>query len=330
MFRGASTLTFFLVWGILILNFKCLGSKKVGKLLAGDGQRTKNRVSTASVAFFICALLVIVFAFLLVEKGLSEMQNSITAVGYNDEIATHQNEFLTLSEDLKSMVNRAMSNFNELNRIFGHSMCPPNIDPTIQNGMIQIIDGILEVLKNANHVEDSKLTVLDDLIGMLNKTTAEMNGSLQQIQLSDFHVLGLLIPLLLLPLYFVGSILLRWTRYDIGNLQKAHYFFLWWIVLPLFVVTILFTIAAASSVTVGAIANADFCSGGPNKTPEVNVHALLDTNEATRSGLPNDIASFYVDQCTSNDTPFGFLEDYAHVLVRAYLRCDLKKRNAGV
>lgn len=82
LFAGVFIIAFFLAWTILLAVFKCLGQKKVG-FLSGKpfkvpyGSKKPKRVRTA---FFVAAVVLVIFAFLLVFKGLTQVKTGVSNV----------------------------------------------------------------------------------------------------------------------------------------------------------------------------------------------------------------------------------------------------------
>jgi hypothetical protein len=71
---------------------------------------------------------------------------------------------------------------------------------------------------------------------------------------------------------------------------------------------------AAGFTVLTAEANADFCSGGMEDTPEATINAILAQYNQTDENFFYKAVTFYTNQCTTSD-PWDFLQTYYSQLV---------------
>jgi hypothetical protein len=108
IFIGVLIFTFFLVWLILLLVFKCLG-KKVGFLSGARMMDPGTRGSCTrpnKIRFFFClsTVLAIVFAILLETKGLANLRNTTNSIQQsNDHVAYILEQFQGIANNIRAV-----------------------------------------------------------------------------------------------------------------------------------------------------------------------------------------------------------------------------------
>lgn len=136
-------------------------------------------------------------------------------------------------------------------------------------------------------------------------TSIEENA--QQIQFGDWQYLVIIIPYIITPALLMVGVSAAWCESDWPRFRT----FLSWIVLPIFILQILFAFSLSSAMTMGATANADFCSGGQSQTPDATVKQILVNMGYSSQEWSSSMLNYYVDQCTAQD-PFALLREFQH------------------
>ncbi|KAI2493290.1 hypothetical protein MHU86_21249 [Fragilaria crotonensis] len=91
-----------------------------------------------------------------------------------------------------------------------------------------------------------------------------------------------------------------------------------WFLTPLLIVMTIFSIGLASAVSLAAVGNADFCSGGTTMTPNESVDAILINQGYSTSDVLYQAIKYYTNQCTdASGNPFYFIEGYAEQIANA-------------
>lgn len=79
LFAGIFLITFFAVWTIMIIVFKCLGQEKVG-FFSGSAMKVPHgskRPRRVRIAFLVSSVVLVVFSLLLVTKGLTQIKTGV-------------------------------------------------------------------------------------------------------------------------------------------------------------------------------------------------------------------------------------------------------------
>jgi hypothetical protein len=92
-----------------------------------------------------------------------------------------------------------------------------------------------------------------------------------------------------------------------------------WFFQPLFIFLTILAYILCSAILIAASANADFCSGGEENSPDSTVEDILFNLGWRDQDLVYLILSFYIGQCSS-DTPFAFLDEYRDEIDNVTLR----------
>lgn len=79
LFAAVFILVLFVVWGILLLIFKCLGQKRVGFLSGSAFASTKDSKKPIIIrsVFLLSTLLILIFSGLSVTRGLNNIYNTV-------------------------------------------------------------------------------------------------------------------------------------------------------------------------------------------------------------------------------------------------------------
>jgi hypothetical protein len=311
LFVACLVVSFFTVWGLLLLLFKCLGRKRMGVFSGHPYQREGPIATTGRVTFLISYMFVFIFSILLVTKGISQVQaTSDTIDATNQDIIKIHDEFVGISTNLKDVADAATPVRDGLVKFLETDICPlaPQSDTEAQvrslgastlTAMVALDNFIANDLKNV----DKALTEVDG-------ATKDIDTIVQAAQFSGAESAAMIMPYLIIPSFLAIALIMGWC--DVYS--EGYYFFITWFVLPLFLLMIIFAYAASGFVVLTAEANADFCSGGMDDTPEATIDTILAQYNQTDENFFYKAVTFYTNQCTTED-PWDFLQLYYTQLV---------------
>ena len=89
---------------------------------------------------------------------------------------------------------------------------------------------------------------------------------------------------------------------------------LMWVVVPMWVIMVVFAIVSTGLVSSVIISNADFCSGGDQETPDETVKNILIEQNISPTALLFELVYYYVTGCGTKN-PWDFLDNYRNNLV---------------
>lgn len=134
-----------------------------------------------------------------------------------------------------------------------------------------------------------------------------LEENVQNVDIGDWQSLIVIIPYIITPSFLMVGVCAAWVDYDMPKFRCL----LSWLILPLFVLQVLFSYIASATLLIAASANADFCSGGSDQTPDGTVLEILSKQGWTKDDLAFQIVWFYVSQCAAAvEDPFTFLVKY--------------------
>jgi hypothetical protein len=182
-----------------------------------------------------------------------------------------------------------------------HSELDPNDDQII----LEILSTLNDAIKNAEAFEPDEVEEFLGATDYLMTTTLDFEEGTANIDTGDWQSLVILIPYTIIPLVLVIGVVLAYLGIHIHTLEWV----LTWIIHPLFILQVIFASITCSIILMFASANADFCSGGEDNTPDSSVKDILVNMGWKRWDFEYTIIEFYIGQCSSR-TPFGFLNEY--------------------
>jgi hypothetical protein len=314
IFLGALIMVLFSLWGLVVLVFKCLGSKRVG-FLSGHGFSLKSKSSaTVRGVFLFSNLMVLLFSILLVTRGVTELQSTVTTFDEsNQEIVRIQQGLSTISRNLQTTANDAIAIRDDLVAFLSQDICPNQelgasaIKDEIQN----FADATLTNLQQIEDFVASDLQDMDNALADANEATDAIDDLLQAAQPTDFQTRAILIPYLIIPSFFIVALILGWR----DKYPRGFYFILHTMILPLFIMLVVLAVIVCTAITLGAITNADWCTGGEEESPDANIRAIFTELQVSPDSTTYRLAMFYLSQCEA-ENPLDFLEFYYDDLVR--------------
>jgi hypothetical protein len=311
LFIACLTISFFTVWGLLLLLFKCLGRKRMGVFSGHPYKREGGFATAGRVTFLISYVLVFIFSILLVTKGISQVQNtSDTVDATNQDIIKIHGEFVGISANLKDVANEATPVRDELVKFLENDICPLAPNSATETQVRDLGASTLQAMVELDNFIANDLMNVDEALSEVLGATEDVDKSVQAAQFTGAESAAILLPYLILPSFLVVALIMGWC--DVYS--EGYYFFITWFILPLFVLMVILAFVAAGFVVLTAEANADFCSGGMENTPEAAIDAILAQYNQTDEKLFYKAVTFYANQCTTSN-PWDFLQNYYTKLV---------------
>lgn len=169
----------------------------------------------------------------------------------------------------------------------------------------ELINTIREALAGLGNGEPDNLEAWQNSTEYIQESAAAVNDDVENVDIGDWQSLIIIIPYIIIPSVLLVGVCAAWFEIDIPYLRCV----LSWLILPIFVLQVIFAYALSSGILIAASANGDFCSGGESKTPDGTVNDILVKLGYSRDDLVVAIINWYIGQCTSNN-PFEVLKSY--------------------
>lgn len=210
------------------------------------------------------------------------------------------------------------------------NLCPnnPNLVADIGvdiEGEAQNAVNLLEVLSDfvQNDLTDAQAGLKN-----IEQATNDVDKTVEQIELHDWQALVILIPWIIVPSFLLIGVVMAFCRVSVPLYDCIQS----WFFLPLLVIMTICSMVLSCLVSAGATANADFCSGGSQKSPDQTVFEILNATGVAEGELAFQVVRFYVTQCLAED-PFAFIADYRDQIEGADIsvqELDLTIQSVGV
>mmetsp|Transcript_31447 Transcript_31447/g.66161 ORF Transcript_31447/g.66161 Transcript_31447/m.66161 type:complete len:564 (-) Transcript_31447:1055-2746(-) len=316
----------FIFWTIVIITFKIMGPTNAGFLSghhfvvpdpAEDEKNIHKRPRRVRIVFLVATALLMLFSFLLVAMGLTNVQNASATMG----------ESLKTTDNLLERAGQIAQNLEEVgdksieirDKAVAEldNLCPAN--PNIADAVGMDIMGIAEKAKTdltmlANFIQEG-LNVLNTNIKLVRGFAYSADNATKTLEFWDWEMKLLSAGLFILPAFLAVGVGLVMLDVDVEPYQRAlTYFFT-----PLFVFTIIVCyIVCCAMLPISATA-ADVCSGGGNVRggPDDTVLTIFRNLRGDNTDLIYQFVGFYTQQCDAKYNPFGFLETYLNDLDNA-------------
>lgn len=344
----------FLLFMMIILIFMCCGKQRVGFLsgrpfeltLTDDYYRDENDdsmreqypdktkkkkkkgcccgIATTTwvrCTFILSGILFIIFAMLMVGKGITNLQDTVKSVHHSaaniEYITTEAQDIMkTGLNDIRGVAASVRDALEE--ELARDDFCPddPEMDDNPQAADVR--------MQTENAVE--KLRDLDSFVGEQVNDVAdaltEVGGQAQSavdttgdVDLTDWQALLILIVFTLVPSMFVSAAIL--SHFDIET--PCFTAFLDCCMMPLFILMVLFCVFVSCAMLVAASVNSDFCLPGgrsddpyDGNSPDASVLRFLDAQGYTgEEDFVRNVAEYYIHQCQGEvEDPYTFMTDY--------------------
>jgi hypothetical protein len=311
LFVACLVMSFFTVWGLLLLLFKCLGPKHLG-VFSGHPFRKHGTFATVGRSIFaFSSLMVMIFSILLVTKGLTELQTTVdTADATNQDVMKISTEFMGISTNLKEVARAATPVRDELVDFLKNDICPLTPGSATESDIRKIGNSTLNAMEQLSNFIDDRLQELDSTLMQVDDATKKVDSAVDSTDFTGGAATAIMIPYFIVPSLLLVTLLLGWFEVY----SEGYYCLTTWFLMPLFVLMVMFSFVAAGWVALATEGNADFCSGGGNHTPEGTIERALWQYNLTEGEFYFDSLMFYSKQCQSA-SPWGFLEGYYTDLV---------------
>mmetsp|Transcript_7024 Transcript_7024/g.11109 ORF Transcript_7024/g.11109 Transcript_7024/m.11109 type:complete len:586 (+) Transcript_7024:2030-3787(+) len=318
-------LSVFLFWGILLLIFKCIGAKRVG-FLAGsafvrpeDPSVNYHRPFICRVVFLVSCLLFVLFSVLFNTEGVAHVYNSVdTAYDSTLNIAGFAAEATNVAIDLAKYGESSTALAKEINSFLEDEAGTKCLLDTggfpFENGE-NIIEKVARTLSDMGDFLPSDYDGLTESLESVHKQLDDLSTEVNKPSLGKPYFLIFTIFYIIMPAILLVAVMAAWFEVDAQRLRCI----ISWLVLPIFCIQILLASILGGVFIMGAGANADFCSGGQDLTPNSSVMQILRNLGVNPESKKFQIFSFYVDQCQSKNNPFQSIKEYFSQLAKSQL-----------
>mmetsp|Transcript_3788 Transcript_3788/g.5810 ORF Transcript_3788/g.5810 Transcript_3788/m.5810 type:complete len:597 (+) Transcript_3788:228-2018(+) len=312
-------LIFFLMWSITLLVFKIMGPGNAG-FLSGhpfmipdpvdDEKNIYKRPFRVRIVFLVASVLLMIFAFLFVVLGVSNVDNATATMGksiqtaeelmqYTNEIATELDEVGRKSMEIRDIAVEEIKN-----------ICPDNPDIADITGI-----DVLQIADQAKSDLTMLATFIKDGLETLKKSVAlvriflnNVDDGIESIDFWGWQMKLLAACLFILPSFLIVGVGLVMLDLDVKPYQLACTYG----IMPLFTLTVIATYVFCSVTLPLAAASADACTGGgeihggPDDTLLTSYRNLRGNDE----GILFLFVMFYTQQCLPKYYPFETLDGY--------------------
>ena len=312
LFVALLIISFFSVWGFLVLLFKSLGQRRVGFLSGHSFTHTGWKAATARSIYLISNILVLIFSILVVTKGIASLdmtKNTIDAV--NQDVVKIHDELSSITTNLRSVAREATPVRDQLVNFFENEICPLTPGSEIEQQVLSLGEDTLRAMSDLSNFMENELIDVQDALEETRIATGDIADAVDGTQFTGPKTAAILVPLLIVPCFLLVALFMGWCEVY----YEWYYCFIQWFILPLFVVMVMFAFFASAFGALGTEGNADFCSGGISNTPEETIHMVLREYGQTKGNFYYNAVTFYASQCQSAVNPWEFLQDYYGQLV---------------
>jgi hypothetical protein len=305
-----------------------------------------NRPKRIRVTFLFCGLTYVTFSALLVAKGVTDLQNTVTTLNVSAQninlIATEARDIIQngirKAADVAYTVRKALT--TELNTT---NFCPA--DPTAQNSNVasQFSDSAAQATDLLNQLDNfaaQPLTEADTALATVEKGCNDVEDFSGSIDLTSWETLVVLVPYVIVPALLTSGCILALFNVSLPRFDC----FINWFVLPLFIIMNIVSFVVASLMLVAAGVNTDFClpvrwyiawvvlaitsalvsfqplcflctaKGGQDSSPDESVYSIM-TELGYNGTFAFRVVQYFVSQCKAGNDPFGPIRDFVPELV---------------
>lgn len=315
IFVACWIMSIFTAWGWVILFLKCLGPFYVG-VFSGYPYQDDNCTSrTGRGMFLFSSLMVILFSILATTQGLTKLENTAGTVdATNQDVIKIRNELSDIVTVMRSQAHDALPVRDEIIDFLGGDICP------LVNGhkifLRQTGQQVFDSLTTLDNFLADELTQIEKALRQVTHANTEIDNTMEKVEFTTGVIVGIMIPFFIVPSLLIACLLMGWaeTYYD-GFFNVTE-----WLIMPFFVVMIIFAYLACGCVMLATESNADFCSGGVDSSPESTILNIMGRYNLEEGELYYDVINFYSHQCSTeslSSSPFAFLEQYYNDLLGA-------------
>ena len=260
---------FFLLWSITLLVFKIMGPGNAG-FLSGhpfvipdpvdDQKNIHKRPLRVRIVFLVVSVLLMIFAFLFVIVGVSNVSNATTTMDQSiqtaEELMQYTNQIASeLAEVGRNSIELRDSAVQELKNI-----CPnnPNVAEMTGIDIMPIAEKAKTDLTMLATFISQGLQTLKEVLTQLRSGLNNVDDTLESVDFWGWHMKLLAAGLFILPSFLIVGVGLVMLDLDVKPYQKALTYF----IMPLFTLTVIVTYVFCSVTLPAAAASSDACTGG--------------------------------------------------------------------
>eukprot|EP00577_Skeletonema_sp_RCC1716_P007818 CAMPEP_0113432326 /NCGR_PEP_ID=MMETSP0013_2-20120614/34112_1 /TAXON_ID=2843 ORGANISM="Skeletonema costatum, Strain 1716" /NCGR_SAMPLE_ID=MMETSP0013_2 /ASSEMBLY_ACC=CAM_ASM_000158 /LENGTH=597 /DNA_ID=CAMNT_0000321485 /DNA_START=129 /DNA_END=1922 /DNA_ORIENTATION=+ /assembly_acc=CAM_ASM_000158 len=324
-------LIFFLMWSSLLVVFKIMGPGNAG-FLSGhpflipdpvdDEKNIHKRPLRVRIVFLVASVLLMIFAFLFVVLGVSNVNNATTTMGksiqtgeelmqYTKEIASVLAEVGSKSMELRDSAVKEIKNF-----------CPdnPNIAEMTGIDIIPIAEKAKSDLTMLATFISQGIETLKESVTMVGAFLDDVDNGVESIDFWGWQMKILAACLFILPSFLIIGVGLVMLDLDVKPYQKA----LTYGIMPLFTITVIATYVFCSVTLPLAAASSDACTGGGqvHGGPDDTLLTVYRNLKGDDTGILFLFVMFYTQQCLPKYYPFETLDRYFGDLETAITSTD--------
>lgn len=277
-------------------------------------QRWERRATRSRIAFLVSGLVLIIFAILFVSQGLQQVEQTRQIADTSlDSVRVLMDEATILAEDLRDVGATAIGLRNKLVKELAKDRLCPN-DPNylaqdeIGNALNANAGAAIDMLELLGEFATKDIQQMEDGLTQGHGIVNDIDFLVEAAGENEWVGIAFAIPLVTLTaLLMVGAMAAQ------GHVMNdCGHFTLSWIILPLFVVWIVTSYFLCAGIAISASANADFCSGGDDMTPDSTILMSARNAGIEESSVEYEIARYYLKQCTEDAQvdPFLFLRTH--------------------
>jgi len=314
VFAGAFVLAIFITWSLVLLAFKFMGPNKVG-FLSGNPftipgyyePRKFKRPLRVRMSVVAAGITLIIFSILVVTKGLSNYQETVTTFSNsNDEIHSLLLFAQDIANSLQSLGLSTITVRDELVADLG-DFCPAGGNITRLTGFDfdAMAHSAIDLLNQlGNFIFDNVAAVQTGIDSSL-QTSADIDRQLSKVDINDWQSLIIIIPFVVLTSFLLVGLMMSTYRIS----PPWFTCLISWFFIPFFAVMVTLAYVASSLTALASVSNADFCSGGVEQSPDQTVRDILRTRGFSTNDIVSKSVYFYISQCQTPD-PWLFLNNY--------------------
>mmetsp|Transcript_15508 Transcript_15508/g.23071 ORF Transcript_15508/g.23071 Transcript_15508/m.23071 type:complete len:597 (+) Transcript_15508:245-2035(+) len=324
-------LIFFLMWSSLLVVFKIMGPGNAG-FLSGhpflipdpvdDEKNIHKRPLRVRIVFLVASVLLMIFAFLFVVLGVSNVNNATTTMGksiqtgeelmlYTKEIASVLAEVGSKSMELRDSAVEEIKNF-----------CPdnPNIAEMTGIDIMPIAEKAKSDLTMLATFISQGIETLKESVTMVGAFLDDVDNGIESVDFWGWQMKILAACLFILPSFLIIGVGLVMLDLDAKPYQKA----LTYGIMPLFTITVIATYVFCSVTLPLAAASSDACTGGGqvHGGPDDTLLTVYRNLKGDDTGILFLFVMFYTQQCLPKYYPFDTLDRYFGDLETAITSTD--------
>lgn len=304
LFAGVFICACFLAYYIILMVLKCLGPSKVGFMSGAPFQIAPGKERRPKIfrgVFLLSAVVVILFSILFVTEGLTNLYNTVDTMNYSAVLVNGiTQQTLTLAADFKETRNETLALRIELeSELSGFCGSNPNLFEETGVDFRSIAEKGRNLLMSLGDLIGDDIRAILETIDDVEKSSSKFIEETNDVEIDDWQSLIIIIPYTLITCLLMVAVLLAHYRVDV----KWYRCLTRWVFLPLFIIMMILAFVVCAAIAIAASANADFCSGGDDKSPKGTLEEVLIKNGADPNELTYRMVQFFVSRCDTED-PF--------------------------